>query len=115
MKKIISVFTVLISLQVGGITSANTESDADRAASCSTYARNQAESTSEPGRSTLGSGLRGAAGGALFGALIDGGKGAGRGAAIAGGLGLLSGSMRGSQDRESNYRYYYESCMRGKM
>lgn len=115
MKPKISFLAVLICLLVGAAATVMAESDADRAASCSTYARNRAQSEGGAGRSALGHGLRGAAGGALFGAIIDGGEGAKKGAALGGGLGLLGGAVRGSENREANYRYYYDSCMRGDM
>lgn len=115
MKTKILFIAVLICLLVGSAATVMAESDADRAASCSTYARNRAESEGGAGRSSLGHGIRGATGGALFGAIIDGGDGAGKGAALGGGLGLLGGAARGSRDRERNYQYYYDSCMRGQM
>ena len=89
------------------------QSDAGKAADCSTYARNRAESESSAGGGALRGGLRGGVGGALFGAIIDGGEGAKKGAALAGGIGLLRGGIRSSQDREARYQYYYDACMRG--
>jgi len=115
MKTMIPLLAALLSLQLCMAVSVMAQSDADKAASCSTYARNRAESEGGAGRSSLRHGVRGAAGGALFGAIIDGGEGAGKGAALGGGLGLLGGAIRGSQDRESRYRYYYDACMRGNM
>lgn len=115
MKKNIFVLCALIGLQVIAADIVLAQSDAERAADCSTYARNRSQSEGGPGESALGEGIRGAAGGALFGAIIDGGKGAGRGAALGGGLGLLGGAARGNQNREANYRYYYDACMRGQI
>lgn len=115
MKTKISFLAVLICLLVASAATVMADSDAERAASCSTYARNRAESEGGAGENSLRQGVRGAAGGALFGAIIGGGKGAGRGAALGGGLGVLGGAARGSRDREANYRYYYDSCMRGQM
>lgn len=114
MKKIFLVISVMVGLQVIVAEALLAQSNAGKAADCSTYARNRAES--ERGSSSaMGSGLRGAAGGALFGAIIDGGKGAGKGAALGGGLGVIGGAARGSRDREARYQYYYNACMRGEM
>jgi len=86
-----------------------------KAADCSTYARNRAESEVSSGSGALRGGMGGAARGALFGAIIDGGKGAKRGAALGGGLGAVRGGVRSSQEREGRYQYYYDACMRGKL
>jgi len=85
----------------------------DRAADCSTYARNRADMEKPAGGGVLRGGLRGAAGGALFGAIVGGRKGAKRGAAVGGGLGAIGGGVRSSKDRQARYRHYYENCMRG--
>lgn len=84
-----------------------------KAADCSTYARNRADSEYPSGGGAIGGAARGAAGGALFGAVVGGSKGAGRGAALGAGMGMLGGGARAAHDRESRYRYYYDSCMRG--
>ena len=89
------------------------QSDVGKAADCSTYARNRAESESSAGGGALRSGVRGGARGALFGAIIGGGKGAKRGAALGAGLGAIGGGIRSSEDREARYQYYYDACMRG--
>ena len=90
------------------------QSDAPRQADCSTYARNRVESEYPAGGGALGGAARGAAGGALFGAIIGGGKGAGRGAALGGGLGMVGGASRAASQRDANFRYYYDQCMRGR-
>jgi hypothetical protein len=54
------------------------------AADCRTYARNQAE--------------------------MQGSRGGG---ALGGGLGVIGGGVRAGREREANYQYYYDSCMRG--
>lgn len=90
------------------------QSDSRRAADCSTYARNRAETEAPAGGGALGGAARGAAKGALFGAIVGGGKGAGRGAALGGGLGAVGGSARSSRQRESSYQYYFDQCMRGQ-
>lgn len=87
--------------------------DAEKAANCSTYARNRAETESPRGGGALGGAARGAVKGALFGAIVGDGKSAGRGAALGGGLGAIKGSRRSARDREADYRYYYDECMRG--
>ena len=115
MKKTIFFLAALIILQSGWVSVLMAQSEAERAANCSTYARNRAESEGVAGQSALGNGLRGAVGGALFGAIIDGGDGASRGAALGGGLGLLGGAIKGSRDREAGYQYYYDACMRGNI
>lgn len=89
-------------------------SSSRKAADCSTYARNRAESEGSSGSAALRGGVRGAAGGALFGAIVGGGKGAKRGALLGGGLGAVRGGVRSSQDREARYRYYFDACMRGE-
>jgi hypothetical protein len=89
------------------------QSKTQKAADCSTYARNRAESEGSTGGGMLSGGLRGAAGGALFGAIIGGSKETRRGAALGGGLGAIRGGVRSERDREGRYQYYYDSCMRG--
>ena len=89
------------------------QAGAQQAADCSTYARNRAESEGSTGGGALRGGLRGAGGGALFGAIIGGKKAAKRGAALGGGLGAIRGGVRASNDRQANYQYYYDTCMRG--
>ena len=66
-------------------------------------------------RGTLGGAARGAAGGALFGAIIGGGKGAGRGAALGAAVGGVRGNVASSRQRQGNYQYYYDQCMRGAL
>lgn len=90
------------------------QADAQRAADCSTYAKNRSDAESAPGRSALGGAARGAAGGALFGAIIGGGKGAGRGAAVGAGLGAIGGGVRSGYNRQASYQYYFDGCMRGQ-
>ncbi|MDH4230895.1 MAG: hypothetical protein OEW04_02570 [Nitrospirota bacterium] len=90
------------------------QSDSRRAADCSTYARNRAETEAPAGGGALGGAARGAARGALFGAIVGGGKGAGRGAALGGGLGAVRGGVRSSQQRDASFQYYYDECMRGR-
>lgn len=90
------------------------QSDAQRSADCSTYARNRAETEVPAGGGALGGAVRGAAGGALIGAIVGGGKGAGQGAAVGGGLGLIGGAARAGHQRESNYQHYFDECMRGR-
>jgi hypothetical protein len=88
--------------------------DSRRAADCSTYARNKAETEAPRGGDALGGAARGSAKGALFGAIVGGGKGAGRGAALGGGLGAVGGGVRSGRQREASYQYYYDECIRGR-
>lgn len=115
MKKMITVLAALLIMQLGSFT-AMAQADADKAASCSTYARNQSEAQTSSGRGALGGAVRGAATGALFGAIVgDSSRSAGRGAALMGGLGALSGGVEQSRDRKALYQYYFDACMRGEM
>jgi hypothetical protein len=107
--------TGLLIIVVGAYAaSAMAQTDAARAADCSTYARNRSEAEAPAGGGTIGSAARGAAGGALIGAIVGGGKGAKRGAAIGGLAGGVHGSTRTQKQRQSNYQYYYDACMRGE-
>ena len=95
------------------------QSDSQRAADCSTYARNRSQSEYPAGGGGVGGAVRGAAGGAALGAIggaIAGkaGKGAAIGAAVGGGLGMVGGASRAAGQRESNYNYYYNECMQGR-
>jgi hypothetical protein len=85
----------------------------ERAAHCSTYARNQAEVAAPAGGGLIGGAARGAAGGALFGVIVGGKKGAKRGAGLGGAVGAVSGSVASGQQKQANYQYYYDQCMRG--
>jgi hypothetical protein len=57
--------------------------------------------------------VRGAVGGALFGAIVGGGKGARRGALAGGGLGAVASGARARQEREHAYQLAYDDCMLG--
>ena len=102
MKKLTIILTALM-LVLTAIAPATAQSSGGKAADCSTYDRNRAESEGSSG------------GGALFGAIIGGSKGAKRGAALGGGLGAIGGGIRGGEAREARYRYYCEACMRGEV
>jgi hypothetical protein len=112
MKKLATIMAVLL-LWPAAILFAADQAQSGKAADCSTYARNRAESETSAGSSALAGGVRGGAGGALFGAIIGGSKGAKRGAMLGGGVGAVSGGARSSQDRQARYKYYYDECMRG--
>ena len=112
MRKLTISFLILVVLQLGTFPSI-VQASSQKAADCSTYARNRAETEAPRGGGALGGAVRGSAKGALFGVIIGGGKGAGRGAALGGGLGAIKGGVQSSRDRESNYQYYYDQCMRG--
>lgn len=114
MRKLSIAFLILGMLQFGTFPSI-AQASSEKAADCSTYARNRAETEAPRGGGALGGAARGAAGGALFGAIVGGGKGAGRGAALGGGLGAVKGSRRSARDREANYQYYFDQCMRGNL
>ena len=110
-----TIYVVALFLVLAAAVPAMAQSGAGKAADCSTYARNRAESERSSGGGALRGGVRGGAGGALFGAIIGGSKGAKRGAALGGGLGAIGGGIRSSQDREARYQYYYDACMRGEV
>jgi len=115
MKMIITVLAALLIVQLGSV-QAMAQTGADKAASCSTYARNRADAEASSGGGALRGGVRGAAKGALFGALVgDSSKSARRGAALMGGLGAIKGGVEKSQNREALYQYYFDACMRGQM
>jgi uncharacterized protein YcfJ len=81
---------------------AHAKSEADCAARADRAARDSTGVT--------GGAVRGAAGGALFGAIVGGGsKGAGRGAA----LGTVVGGAAGAHNKDSIYKRVYDDCMRG--
>jgi len=114
MKKIILIIAIgLMAPMV--CTPAMGQSSSGKAADCSTYARNRADSESSTAAGALGGAVGGAATGALFGAIVGDSKGARRGAALGAGLGAVGGGVHKSQERESRYRYYYDACMRGEM
>jgi len=115
MKKIILVLAIGLMVQFAGSQAMAQNSSAEKAANCSTYARNRADSEASATPGALGGAARGAAGGAIFGAIVGGHNSAGRGAALGAGLGAVGGAARKSQDREARYRYYYDACMRGEM
>jgi len=114
MKRILIKGMLLVVVLVMFTAPAFAQSDSRRAADCSTYARNRAETEAPAGGGALGGAARGAAKGALFGAIVGGGKGAGRGAALGGGLGAVGGGIRSSQQRDASFQYYYDECMRGR-
>lgn len=87
--------------------------NAELAANCSTFARNQAETSAPAAGGLLGGAARGATRGALFGAIVGGKKGAKRGAGLGGAVGGVRGGVKSRQGREADYRYYYDQCMRG--
>lgn len=89
------------------------QNDSRRAADCSIYARNRAETEAPAGYGALGGAARGAGRGALFGAIVGGGRGAGRGAALGAGLGAVGGGARASRQRAAGYQYYFDACMQG--
>ena len=92
---------------------AGDQSQSEKAANCSAYARNRAESETSTGTGAISGGVKGGAGGALFGAIIGGSKGAKRGAALGGGVGAVAGGVGSSQDRQARYQRYYDACMSG--
>jgi hypothetical protein len=113
MKKIIAGIFLLFFIQLA-VMSGMVHASSEKAANCSTYARNRAESEGSTGGGALRGGLRGAAGGALFGAIIGGRRGARRGAALGGGMGLVGGGISASDNREARFQMYYETCMQGE-
>lgn len=114
MRKLTIALLILVVLQFGPFLSI-AQASSQKAADCSTYARNRAETEAPRGGGALGGAARGAAKGALFGVIVGGGKGAGRGAALGGGLGAIRGGVRSQEDRQANYQYYYDQCMRGNL
>jgi len=115
MRKIILLLAIGLMWQFAGSQAIAQYSSSDKAANCSTYARNRAETEAPRGGGALGGAVGGAAGGAIFGAIVGGHKGAARGAALGGGLGMVGGAARQSYDREARYQYYFDACMRGNM
>ena len=113
MKKTAIIMAALLFLPAA-IVPAAAQSQSEKAADCSTYAKNRSESETSTGTGAISGGVKGGAGGALFGAIIGGSKGAKRGAALGGGVGAVSGGVRSSQDRQARYQHYYNECMRGK-
>lgn len=119
MKRIIVIgimFVLMLTLCAGTVFA---QSDSQRQADCSAYARNRVSSEYPAGGGALGGAVRGAAGGAALGAIggaIGGkaGKGAGIGAAVGGGLGMLGGASRAASQRDANFNYYYNECMSGR-
>jgi hypothetical protein len=57
--------------------------------------------------------LRGAVGGAVFGAIVGGGRGARRGVIAGGALGAISAGARNQADRDYAYRRAFADCMHG--
>ena len=114
MKKIISKGIPLVLMLTLCAVPVFAQSDAQRAADCSTYARNRVETEYPAGGGAVGGAVRGAAGGALIGVIAGGGKGARTGAAIGGGVGVVGGAARAASQRDANYRYYYDQCMMGR-
>lgn len=99
-RKSLAFVVVAIALLI--VQPAHAKSEADCAARADRAAR---DSTG-----VAGGAVRGAAGGALFGAVVGGNsKGARRGAA----LGTVVGGARGAVHKDSIYRRVYDDCMRG--
>ena len=90
------------------------QSDAQRSADCSAYARNRVETEYPAGGGAVGGAVRGAAGGALIGVIAGGHHGAHTGAAVGAGVGVVGGAARAASQRDANYRYYYDQCMWGR-
>ena len=103
MKKFITGTLLLFIVQLAVMTGM-VQASPEKAANCSTYARNRAEIESSSGGSVMRNGMRGAAGGALFGALVGGSRGARRGAFWGGGMGFVGGGIRASEDRSARFQ-----------
>ena len=112
MRKFIIGFLLLFLAQLT-VVPGMVQASSAKAADCSTYARNRAESEGSTGGGAVRGGLRGAVGGALFGAIIGGSRGAARGAALGGGLGLVGGGISASENREARFQMYFQTCMQG--
>lgn len=108
------IWTLVMLMAMFGAVPAMARYEAKKAADCSTYARNRAESEASAGSGALRGAVKGAVGGAVFGAIVGGKKGFKRGAALGGGVGAIGGGMKGSRSRKERYQFYYDACMRGE-
>ena len=113
MKKLSVGLVLMLAVQSYAVPVAAQMNNSRRAADCSTYARNLAESEISGGAGMLRGSARGAVGGAVFGAITGGRKGAKRGAALGAGLGGVKGGVQADRERQARYHYYYDACMRG--
>lgn len=92
---------------------AMSQADAQKAANCSVYARNQAEVNSGGGGRIIGGAMGGALGGGVFGAIVGGRRGARRGVALGAVVGGLRSTVNSGNDSEMRYQQYFNSCMQG--
>jgi len=97
MKKLSVGLVLMLAVQSYAVPVAAQMNNSRRAADCSTYARNLAESEISGGAGMLRGSARGAVGGAVFGAITGG----------------VKGGVQADRERQARYHYYYDACMRG--
>jgi hypothetical protein len=81
---------------------------------CHFYAREQSYRYAPSGAGMMRGAARGVVGGAVFGAIVGGGRSARRGAVAGGALGAIAAGARNEAERDYAYRRAFDDCIRGE-